>query len=90
VVSEPFRAKDTGPFFERQIASHDSAAAFVTSNFAKLRPAVGNSRSLGQCHQRRSLQRMEEPCLPPQATFMGITPKKSRLPISTPQWRRIA
>jgi hypothetical protein len=26
----------------------------------------------------------------PQLIFMGIAPKKSRLPISTPQWRRIA
>jgi hypothetical protein len=26
---------------------------------------------------------------PPQVIFMGIAPKKSRLPTSTPQWRRI-
>src|SRR6516162_2359984 len=26
----------------------------------------------------------------PQLIFMGIAPKKSRLPMSTPQWRRIA
>ena len=53
------------------------------------RPGVRCQRLAVQTSARQ-LSPPTEVAGPPQVILMGIAPKKSRLPMLTPQWRRIA